>query len=36
MENEYFRGGTMDNIDGTTDNTGGTMYIQNLVSKFMK
>ena len=31
MENEHFRGGTMDNIDGAMDNAGGTMYIQNHV-----
>ena len=31
MENEHFRGRTMDNIDGTMDNAGGTMYIQNHV-----
>ena len=31
MENEHFRGGTMENIDGTMDNAGGTMYIQNHV-----
>ena len=31
MENGHFRGGTMDNIDGTMENAGGIMYIQNHV-----
>ena len=31
MENENFRGGSMDNLDGTVNNAIGTMYIQNHV-----
>ena len=38
IENEHFRGGTMQNVyvtietfDGTMDNAGGTMYIELMV-----